>query len=141
MILTQPIYFGIHEVMQRQYAQVMGRNPSQFSATGASKGAVSGLDTSRHPVEMVSWHDAAEFCVKLSEREKLKRFSPTGTRKAADFGLAAIRQPFAAEALDVRRPNGRRKKRHRSWTADIEDFWRQRRSRKVRVFLLLDIDG
>ncbi|MCY2991774.1 MAG: SUMF1/EgtB/PvdO family nonheme iron enzyme, partial [Planctomycetota bacterium] len=74
VILTQPVYLGIHEVTQAQYEKVMGRNPSHFAATGPGKDAVVGLDTSTYPVEMVSWNDAAEFCAKLSEKEKLKSF-------------------------------------------------------------------
>ena len=70
--LTQPIFLGVHEVTQRQYMQVMGMNPSEFAPTGARKESVVGLDTTHHPVEMVSWNDAAEFCAKLSLQEKLK---------------------------------------------------------------------
>ena len=38
------------------------------------KDAVAGLTTNDHPVEMVSWHDVAEFCSKLSQLEKFKPF-------------------------------------------------------------------
>jgi formylglycine-generating enzyme required for sulfatase activity/serine/threonine protein kinase len=76
-ILTRPFYLGVYEVTQGQYEQVMGRNPSQFSATGVSKDSVAGLDTSAYPVEQVSWNDAAEFCVKLSQAGPLAYQLPT----------------------------------------------------------------
>jgi len=74
VILTQPVYLGIHEVIQADYEKVLGKNPSHFAPTGAGKGAVPGRDTTGHPVEMVSWNDAAEFCAKLSQQEQLKPF-------------------------------------------------------------------
>jgi formylglycine-generating enzyme required for sulfatase activity/serine/threonine protein kinase len=90
VILSRPIYLGVHEVTQSQYEQVMGQNPSHFAATGAGKDAVAGLDTTSHPVEMVSWNDAAEFCAKLSEQEKLKpvyfRTGETVTMRATGNG-------------------------------------------------------
>jgi hypothetical protein len=73
-ILTRPLYLGVHEVTQAQYELLCGKNPSHFAAAGADKAAVAGLDTATHPVELVSWNDAAEFCVKLSEKEQLKPF-------------------------------------------------------------------
>ena len=74
VILTQAFYVGTNEVTQAQYEKVMGQNPSHFSPTGAKKAAVAGLDTTGHPVEGVGFVDAAEFCAKLSQREKLKPF-------------------------------------------------------------------
>lgn len=74
VILTQPIYLGLHEVTQAQYEKVMGTNPSHFASMGPGKGVVAGQDTTDHPVEMVSWNDAAEFCAKLSRTERLKPF-------------------------------------------------------------------
>jgi|GEM_PF-552760 len=74
VILTQPIYLGVNEVTQAEYEKVMGSNPSHFALKGMGKEAVAGLETAEHPVEMVSWNDAAEFCAKLSEQEKLKPF-------------------------------------------------------------------
>ncbi len=50
----------------------MGTNPSFFSKTGSGKCAVSGLDTSKLPVERVSWFDAVEFCNKLSAQDGLR---------------------------------------------------------------------
>ena len=37
VILTQPIYLGVHEVTQGQYEKVMGKNPSWFRRDGAGK--------------------------------------------------------------------------------------------------------
>ncbi len=74
VILTQPIYLGVNEVTQAEYEKVMGVNPSHFAPLGMGKEAVAGLDTAEHPVEMVSWNDAAEFSAKLSQQEKLKPF-------------------------------------------------------------------
>ncbi len=64
--ITKPFYLGVYEVTQRDYAKVMGNNPSYFSSSGGGGERVSGMDTSRFPVEEVSWEDAVEFCRKLS---------------------------------------------------------------------------
>jgi len=34
LILSQPIYFGVHEVTQRDYEAMMGKNPSHFAPMG-----------------------------------------------------------------------------------------------------------
>ncbi|OYW15031.1 MAG: hypothetical protein B7Z55_15320 [Planctomycetales bacterium 12-60-4] len=62
VVLTQPVYVGVTVVTQSRHEQIMGTNPSHFSATGERKDAVANLETGNHPVEMVSWNDAAEFC-------------------------------------------------------------------------------
>jgi formylglycine-generating enzyme required for sulfatase activity len=48
---------------------VMGYNPSGF---GPNNPKVAGMDTSKFPVENMSWFDSVEFCNKLSEQEGLK---------------------------------------------------------------------
>ncbi|MBI5758122.1 MAG: SUMF1/EgtB/PvdO family nonheme iron enzyme, partial [Planctomycetales bacterium] len=75
VINTRPIYLGVNEVTQGQYERIMGKNPSHFTSLGPGKGTVAGMDSSRLPVEMVSWNDAVEFCEKLSQQEKLKPFA------------------------------------------------------------------
>lgn len=64
--ITKPFWLGRYEVTQAEYSQVMGTNPSGFSAEGGWKEKVAGLDSRRFPVESVSWKDAVEFCRKLS---------------------------------------------------------------------------
>ena len=51
--ITRPYYMGVYTVTQAQYQQVMGQNPSKFKGDEL-------------PVETVSWHEAQEFCVKVS---------------------------------------------------------------------------
>ena len=71
VILTQPFYLGLHNVTQAEYEQLMGKNPSYFAPATEEAGSVRGLDTSRFPVEQVTWVEANEFCAKLSVREQL----------------------------------------------------------------------
>ncbi len=74
VILTQPFFLGVYEVSQAEYEKVMGsdRNLSWFAPNGTGKGHVAGIDVTQHPVEMTSWNDAAEFCARLSQFEKLQ---------------------------------------------------------------------
>lgn len=67
--VNQPFFMATHEVTQKQYQQVMGVNPSAFSKTGREKTKVLGINTDQFPVESVSWLNAVEFCIKLSEME------------------------------------------------------------------------
>ncbi len=66
--ITKPLLVGRYEVTQAEYQKVQKANPSWFSKAGGGEKKVAGLDTSRFPVERVSWVDAVEFCKKLSER-------------------------------------------------------------------------
>ena len=71
--ITKPFYMGIYEVTQLEFLKVLRRIPSNFSQTGSSRvhrQRVSDLDTSRFPVESVTWFDAIEFCNKLSEADR-----------------------------------------------------------------------
>ena len=85
VVLTQPVYLGTHEVTQAQFLDVMKFNPSFFSDSKTRPDyvtksgdlescirKVAGRKTDSHPVEGVTWRDAAEFFSKLSEREELK---------------------------------------------------------------------
>jgi len=49
--LSKSFWISKYEVMQGQYAELMGNNPSEFKNVGLTA-----------PVEKVSWEDAAEFC-------------------------------------------------------------------------------
>ena len=68
--VTNPFFLGVHEVTQGQYEKIMGTNPSYWSANGDGKQRFKNKDTTHYPVERVSWHDAIEFCKKLSAAEK-----------------------------------------------------------------------
>ena len=83
--ITKPFYLGMYQVTQAEYEKVMGVNPSAFTEkqmdasafkppldrkrdrrAGGGRKKVAGKDTSRHPVETVSWDEAMEFCRRLS---------------------------------------------------------------------------
>ncbi len=74
-----------HEVMQKQFKDIMGYNPSYFCADGEAKEGldyleisrpaageprVQGMNTENFPVENVSYEEAVEFCHLLTERER-----------------------------------------------------------------------
>ncbi len=65
--ISRPFYAMTTEVTQSQWAAIMGDNPSKFAVGGESADAVTELDTSRFPVENVSWDDVQTFIQKLSE--------------------------------------------------------------------------
>ena len=73
--IEQPIFMGVHEVTQKQYETVMGNNPSLFAMSGADpqySEKVADLDTSNHPVENMSWNDAAEFLRQTQSARKIQ---------------------------------------------------------------------
>ncbi len=63
----QPWWLGAHEVTQSQFESVMGERPAWFCKQGGGAAAVEGLNTLELPIDMVSWHDAVEFCRRLSD--------------------------------------------------------------------------
>jgi formylglycine-generating enzyme required for sulfatase activity len=60
VIIGNAFYLGVHPVTQAAYLAVTGKNPARFhdSAGGGRE----------HPVEGVSWEEAAAFCRALSDR-------------------------------------------------------------------------
>lgn len=63
-VILDSFYMGIYEITQKQYQEIMGKNPSN------NKG-------DNHPVEQVSWENAMEFCKKFSDKYKVTARLPT----------------------------------------------------------------
>jgi formylglycine-generating enzyme required for sulfatase activity len=64
--LTRGFYLGRYEVTQGEYLAVIGSNPIYFTG-----------DTNR-PVEQVNWHDATNYCGRLTQAERLAGRLPLG---------------------------------------------------------------
>lgn len=70
--LTRPYYISRYEITQQEFVAVMQLNPSWHAATGKEayyRDQVKDMDTTRHPVEGVSWLDCVAFCNRLNELE------------------------------------------------------------------------
>jgi len=57
-VTVQPFYIGKYEVTQKEWKDVMGTNASHYNGDNL-------------PVEMITWHDAIEYCNKRSVKEGL----------------------------------------------------------------------
>jgi formylglycine-generating enzyme required for sulfatase activity len=71
-VTVSSFYMGKYEVTQREYAALMGNNPSNFKGDNL-------------PVEKVSWYDAVEYCNKRSLKEGL---TPAYTASGSGDGRA-----------------------------------------------------
>ncbi len=63
--IARDFWLGKYEVTQREYAALIGENPSWFKGD-------------RNPVERVCWEDATAYCKKLTERESAAKRLPDG---------------------------------------------------------------
>ena len=110
--ITRPFYMGVYEVTQGEFERVMGINPSFFSAkgSGSGKNRVKGLDSSRLPAEQVTWHQAVEFCRRLSElpaEKKARRVYRLPTEAEWEYACRAGTQTVFAfgDSLSSRQAN------------------------------------
>lgn len=72
VVVSKPFYLAVNETTQAEFKAILGRNPAWYSASGPEPyyvDRVKGEDTSRHPVEGVTWKDAQEFAQKLASSE------------------------------------------------------------------------
>jgi formylglycine-generating enzyme required for sulfatase activity len=80
--ISKDYYLTMHEVTQEQYEEVMGMNPSVYPH------AIVQGDFRDHPVDMISWEDAVEFCERLSklpDEKKLGRVYRLPTEAEWEF--------------------------------------------------------
>ncbi len=71
--ITKPYWLSVTEVTQEQFEQVMGTNPSWHSKLADAGDSISDRSTDNYPVENVTWHEAVEFCERLSVRSEEKK--------------------------------------------------------------------
>jgi len=72
-VTVATLLVGRTEITQQQYARVIGLNPSLLTQGSADD----------RPVERVSWYDAVEYCIKLSELDGLDPVYTLTDRKPA----------------------------------------------------------
>jgi len=84
-VRVSEFYMMKTEVTQKDYAALMGTNPSRFKR-----------DT--QPVEQVSWYDAVAYANKLSQKDGLRPvYTISGTNVSCDWSANGWRLPTEAE--------------------------------------------
>jgi formylglycine-generating enzyme required for sulfatase activity len=68
--LSRGFWIGKFPVTQSEYQQLTGELKGTFTSEGYAKAAVTGIDTSRFPVECITWTEAVEFCQQLTQQER-----------------------------------------------------------------------
>jgi formylglycine-generating enzyme required for sulfatase activity len=103
--IGRPFRLAAYKTTQEQFKQVLGRTPSWFSATSVGKDQVKGLDTARFPVEMVTWLDAVEFCIMLSQKENLQPcYRLTELKRYSDGSIQEAHVEFLKDGAGYRLP-------------------------------------
>jgi formylglycine-generating enzyme required for sulfatase activity len=70
VVIAKPFYMGVHEVTQAQFQ----KSPGKFFRARFTAAKGGGPD---HPMEGVSWNDAAAFCQRLSQLPEEKKAGRT----------------------------------------------------------------
>jgi formylglycine-generating enzyme required for sulfatase activity len=84
-VTVKSFYMGKYEVTQKEWAEIMGTNPSKFKGDDL-------------PVENVSWYDAIEYCNKRSLKEGLTpAYRGSGDSITCNFSATGYRLPTEAE--------------------------------------------
>lgn len=84
-VTLNSFYMGKYPVTQREYSDLMGKNPSEFRNANA-------------PVENVTWYDAVEFCNALSAKEGLTpAYTLNGRTVTWNKSATGYRLPTEAE--------------------------------------------
>jgi len=84
-VTVQRFYIGKYEVTQKEWTGVMGSNPSHYKGDNL-------------PVEMISWHDAIEYCNKRSVKEGLTpAYTVSGQNVTWNKNADGYRLPTEAE--------------------------------------------
>ena len=68
--LTHGFWLGKFEVTQEEFQRLTGTHRATFTSSGSGKAAVVGLDTSRFPIEGVTWDEAIEICQRFTQQEQ-----------------------------------------------------------------------
>jgi len=83
--ISRGFYMSRYEATQRQWREVMGTDPSHFKGDDL-------------PVENVSWHEAVEYCNRLSRKEGLTPcYSGSADEITCDFSANGCRLPTEGE--------------------------------------------
>jgi formylglycine-generating enzyme required for sulfatase activity len=90
--LTSSFIMGKFEVMQKEYQELTGVNPSKFKGDDM-------------PVEAVTWFDAVEYCNKLSVKEGLQSaYTITGRNPASGYPIRGATVAWNRNANGYRLP-------------------------------------
>jgi formylglycine-generating enzyme len=84
-VTVSDFYISIYEVTQKEWKDVMGSNPSNWTGDNS-------------PIENVSWYDAVKFCNKKSRADGLTPcYTGSGKNTKCNFSANGYRLPTEAE--------------------------------------------